>query len=408
MAPDDFDGNFDGNFDDELDDELGDLPVLELEDAELGIRPEDRYAAIPPGPKLIRRRVHGESHRAPAYLLLGLFLLVALAAWLGNNSHHDATRTTGERTAGEHAIRIFRHLTNAQVVVRSGSEQFVVDVDRGSVIPLQPRDLPPQQPVDRLVATGGTLVAQVNGRAYAIRGAEDPVVDLGPADSVVAATEAERVWIAGVFVGSYLLREMATDGTTIATETLRPTEELVGVTAGAVVLSSNRPAQVTQLVPRGGSRQRLGGTASFIASNANAVVTAEIRGGFDYLNVDDTAHGRHASFRRGRADAARRVLPEFSDGSLSPDGSLLAANNVSPTGVTLTLIDLHTGRTVSRQAIPIANAPTAWSRNSRWLFAGVPGSGLLAIDRQGTAALVDAPVVPFSLITVVGAPLRPH
>lgn len=400
MAPDDFDDELT----DALDDELGDLPVVELEDAELGIRPEDRYAAIPPGPKLIRRRVHGESRRGPAYLLLGLFLLVALAAWLGNNSRHEATNATGEGTAGEHVIRVFQHLTNAQVVVRSGSEEFVVDVDRGSVVPLRPRDLSPQQPVDRLVATGGTLVAQVNGHAYAIRGAEDPVVDLGPADSVVAATEAERVWIAGVFVGRYLLREVATDGTTIETAQLPPTDELVGVTTAGVVLSSNRPARVMQFIPGDGSRRQLGGNASFIASNANAVVTAETRGGFDYLNVEDTAHGPHASFRRGRADASGRGLPEFSDVSLSPDGSLLAANNASPTGVTLTIIDLHTGRTVSRQAVPVANTPTAWSRDSRWLFAGAPGGGLLAIDRQGTAALVDAPVVPFSLITVLGAP----
>lgn len=389
---------------DNLDDELDDLPVVELEDAELGIRPEDRYAAIPPGPKLIRRRVHDQSRRAPAYLLVALFMLVALAAWLGRASH-GATSSDGAGTAGEHATRLFRHLTNAEIVVRSGNALFVVDVDRGSVVGRPPRNLP-TQPVDRLIATGGTLVEQVNGRAYAIRNAAGPAVDLGPAETVVAATEPERVWIAALVGGRYLLRQIATDGTTIETEQLQPTEGLAGVTTGGVVLS-NGTSRVTLLAPQDGSRRQLGGNASFIASNATAVVTIEIRGD-DYLNVDDPAHGRHASFRRGLVNASGRVLPDFSSASLSPDGSRLAFTTPSGAGVTLALIDLHTGRIVSHQAIPVANAPTAWSRDSRWLFAGAPGGGLLAIDRRGTSALVDAPVDPFSLITVIGGPLLPR
>lgn len=392
---------------DNLDDELDDLPVVELEDAELGIRPEDRYAAIPPGPKLIRRRVHDESRRAPAYLLVALFMLVALAAWLGAGSHHGATSSNGAGTAGEHATRLFRHLTNAQVVMRIRNALFVVDVDRGSLVGLAPRNVPPQ-PVDRLIVTGRTLVAQVDGRAYAIRSAAAPAVDLGPAETVVAATEPERVWITALVGGQYLLRQVATDGTTIEIAQLQPTEGLAGVSTGGVVLSSSRPSRVTLLAPRDGSRQRLGGTASFIASNAAAVVTTEIRGRLDYLNVDDPAHGRHRSFRRGLVNASGRVLPDFSSMSLSPDGSRLAFTNPSATGVTLALIDLHTGRIVSRQAIPVADTPTAWSRDSSWLFAGAPGGGLLAIDRRGTSALVDAPVDPFSLITVVGAPLLPR
>jgi hypothetical protein len=390
------------NFDDALD-ELDDLPVVELEDAELGIRSEDRYAAIPPGPKLIRRRVHDQSSRAPAYLLVALFMLVALAAWLGRGDHHGATSSDAAGTAGEQVIRVFRHLTNAQAVLRSGNALFVVDVDRGSIVPLQPRDLPAQS-VDRLIATGRTLVVQVTGHAYAVRGAalSAPAVDLGPAETVVAATEPERVWIAALVNGRYLLREVATDGTTIETAQLQPTEELAGATTGGVLLSSNRPSRVTQMLPRDGSRRQLGGNAVFIASNANVVVTAETRGGLDYLNVDDTARGRHSSFQRGR------LLPDLSNVSLSPDGSRLAFTNPSTAGVTLTIIDLHTEHVVSREATPVADAPTAWSPDSRWLFAGAPSGGLLAIDRQGTAAVVDAPVDPFSLITVAAAPLLPR
>ena len=390
---------------DNLDDELDDLPVVELEDAELGIRPEDRYAAIPPGPKLIRRRVHDESRRAPAYLLVALFMLVALAAGLGRGSHHGATSSNGAGTAGEHATRLFRHLTNAQVVMRIRNALFVVDVDRGSLVGLAPRNVPPQ-PVDRLIVTGRTLVAQVGGRAYSISSARAAAIDLGPAETVVAAIEPERVWITALVGGQYLLREVATDGTTIETEQLQPTEALAGVTTGGVVLS-NGPSRVTLLAPRDGSRRQLGGTASFIASNATAVVTTEIRKGLDSLNVDDPAHGRHASFRRGLVNASGRVLPDFSSVSLSPDGSRLAVTNPSAAGVTLALIDLHSGRVVSRQAIAVTDAPIAWSHDSDWLFAGAPDGGLLAIARQGTAALVDAPVDPFSLIAVVTWPLLP-
>src|SRR5256885_15288783 len=48
------------------------LPVVDLDDTELGIRTEDRYAYVPPGPQWIRRRVHDSSKQIPIAILIGL------------------------------------------------------------------------------------------------------------------------------------------------------------------------------------------------------------------------------------------------------------------------------------------------------------------------------------------------
>src|SRR2546429_8724388 len=58
------------------------LPVVDLDDTELGIRTEDRYAYVPPGPHWIRRRVHDSSKQIPIAILVGLAVFFVIGGVL--------------------------------------------------------------------------------------------------------------------------------------------------------------------------------------------------------------------------------------------------------------------------------------------------------------------------------------
>src|SRR5947199_10216706 len=58
------------------------LPVVDLDDSELGIRTEDRYAYVPPGPQWIRRRVHDSSKQIPIAILVGLAVFFMIGAMI--------------------------------------------------------------------------------------------------------------------------------------------------------------------------------------------------------------------------------------------------------------------------------------------------------------------------------------
>src|SRR2546430_4070316 len=57
------------------------LPVVDLDDTELGIRTEDRYAYVPPGPQWIRRRVHDNSKQIPIAILIGLAVFFVIGGF---------------------------------------------------------------------------------------------------------------------------------------------------------------------------------------------------------------------------------------------------------------------------------------------------------------------------------------
>src|SRR2546421_12397574 len=66
------------------------LPVVDLDDTELGIRTEDRYAYVPPGPQWIRRRVHDNSKQIPIAILIGLAVFFVIGGVLQRSTSDRA------------------------------------------------------------------------------------------------------------------------------------------------------------------------------------------------------------------------------------------------------------------------------------------------------------------------------
>src|SRR2546430_12556101 len=66
------------------------LPVVDLDDTELGIRTEDRYAYVPPGPQWIRRRVHDSSKQIPIAILVGLAVFFVIGGLLPRSTRDRA------------------------------------------------------------------------------------------------------------------------------------------------------------------------------------------------------------------------------------------------------------------------------------------------------------------------------
>src|SRR3977135_2943169 len=81
------------------------LPVVDLDDTELGIRTEDRYAYVPPGPQWIRRRVHDSSKQIPIAILIGLAVFFVIGGLLQRSTSNRAEpprEVTAQRLPGLH------------------------------------------------------------------------------------------------------------------------------------------------------------------------------------------------------------------------------------------------------------------------------------------------------------------
>src|SRR5256885_5445518 len=82
------------------------LPVVDLDDTELGIRTEDRYAYVPPGPQWIRRRVHDSSKRIPIAILVGLAVFFVIGGLLPRSASDPVGPPP--RGAGQRRPRLHR------------------------------------------------------------------------------------------------------------------------------------------------------------------------------------------------------------------------------------------------------------------------------------------------------------
>jgi hypothetical protein len=165
--------------------DLEPLTPIDLDDAEAGIRPEDRYAAIPPGPKLIRRRVHDQSSWAPAWLLAGIVALFVIGALLGRGAR-DAENGRDARVATPPPLRA---VTGEKVLLLGGAGIATYHIDDRTVSPVRAEGF--VGPVTAAADTNVGLVAVSRERAFLFE--DDQAIDLGPAVDV-AGNEA-RGWI---------------------------------------------------------------------------------------------------------------------------------------------------------------------------------------------------------------------
>jgi hypothetical protein len=368
------------------------LPVVELEDDELGIRTEDRYAYVPPGPKWIPRRVHRDSARIPIAILAGLLLLFLVGAWLQQSPRDRATQSR-DVTAG--ALTTLSKATRTSLLVLSPDGVNTLDVDRrqarsGAIAEL------PVGAVTAAATSGDHAVLVVDHRAYVV-----PLSLDGPAAGIGSAVEAfpsqrdGRVWLLTYPPdGSVTAREVDLAGVeTTPPAVLAGSATVRTAAAGGLVIERliadgtralatwdpERPAEAPVTFRTG---------ALFVAAGRDVVASRDAACAARRcdLYLDDLATGRqrvigNALGRGGVAAAA------FSD-----DGRRLAVVESDGERSQGTLIDTTSESLTPFVAEPVASThpSLAWSRDGRWLFVATGTGRVDAVDPAGHAYSVKS------------------
>jgi len=368
-----------------------DLPVLDLEDDDLGVRTEDRYAAIPPGPRLVRRREHRDRDRGPAVVLLvALAVLFAVAAWLDGISSDDSDGAGGD----DMASRELEASTGATLLAVGGDGASVTDIDEGTVGALVPLDEPV---LDALLAQE-TLVVRSSAdtiTALALTGSSRR--DLPRAQDLVRSADPARVWLVQRDGDSSHATEIVVaDGT--VTEEIDAAGRVLGATLGGLVVAD--PAGTLHLVSPASSTL-IGADLAFLASTGNTIATR---------TRPCTAVECELIVERLDLGAEQRFDVDIGSGNreaalFSPDARRLAVvrtDGIESFGV---IVDVEAGtvaRFRSRAQAREANRPLAWSSDGQWLFIATERNGLDAVDLDGVVARVDVELPETEALLLTG------
>jgi hypothetical protein len=361
------------------------LPAVDLDDADLGIRTEDRYAYVPPGPKWIRRRVHDESTRIPVVILAGLVLFFLVGAWLQHPSRDRAAppqRVTAEALPG------LRQSTDTSLLVLTPDGLHTLDVDRRQVRSGTVAELPVGS-VTAAATSNDHAVLVVDHRAYVVPlSLEGPAAGVGsavdafpskrdghvwlltyPPDGTVVAREVDLAGVEttppAVLAGSATVRGVAGDGLVI---------ERLGAD-GTRALASWDPAQPTS------APVTFRTNALFVAAGPGVVASRDAACGTRRcdLHLDDLAAGRERVIGNslGRDGVAAAAF--------SADGRRLAVLESDGIRSRGTLIDTTTGALTPFVTGPVASTrpAVAWSRDGAWAFVATSAGRIDAVDARG-------------------------
>lgn len=340
------------------------LTVLDLDDPELGLRPEDRFAAIPPGPRIVPRRVHDESNRAPIVLLAALVAFFVIGAVLGG----------------------------------SGSSS---DESGGSAAPVPELDQPTGTTLLLLGPDGG---ARFHVDEETVRRAGDelePLVDVvSGRGHLVASAVAGRVWAVTTDPSSTSQAQEIDAADGVATSAPVLVEGFVSgaVAAGLVV---ERHSGALEIVDGSGTTVlALPEGRLFLAAAGNQVATreADCTGGTCDVIVDNVDTGTTRTISVELAARGTDVA------SFSPDGQRLMvarSDGVHTRGVIVdvtleTVIPFQT-RAVRRDS----GAPLTWSEDGAWLFVAADRNGLDAVGPDGQVYRVGVELPPFEAIVTL-------
>jgi hypothetical protein len=361
------------------------LPVLDLDDDELGIRTEDRYAYIPPGPKWIRRRVHDESTRIPIVILAGLLLLFLVGAWLQQGSRD---RADPRRNVTAEALPALRQPTRASLLVLMPTGLQTLDVDRRRVRTGGVAELP-VGPVTAATTSGDDVVLVVDHRAYVV-----PLTLDGPAVGIGAAVEAfpsagpGRVWLLTYPPdGTVLAREVDFAGAETTPPAVLGGSVTVRTAAGDGLVTDRLGTDGTRALGIWDPAQPATApvtfrtNALFVAGARDVVASRDAGCGARRcdLYLDDLATGRervigNALGRGGVAAAA-----------FSADGRHLAVVESDAGRSRGTLVDTKTGALTPFATGPVASTrpAIAWSRDGAWLFVATSEGRIDAVSARG-------------------------
>jgi hypothetical protein len=371
------------------------LPVVDLDDTELGIRTEDRYAYVPPGPQWIRRRVHDTSTHVPIAILVGLVLFFVLGAWLqrsGSDRAEPPREVTAQSLPGLHRA------TGASLLVLAPDGLHTLDVDgrrlrTGSVAEL------PAGPVTAAAATGDNAVVVVDHRAHVVPlSLEGPASGIGSAVEVLPSHRAGRVWLLTYPAdGTVVAREVGLDGAeTVPAAVLGGNATVRGAAGAGLVFDrlgadGSRSLAVWDPARPAEPPTAFRTEALFVAATGDVVASRrpDCVGRRCDLYLDNVVTGEQRVIANGLggegvAAAAftgngRRLAVVESDGGRSQG----------------TIVDTKTGSVTRFVADPVAPSrpALAWSRDGAWLFVATNNATVDAVDRRGRAYEVATPGV---------------
>ena len=361
------------------------LPVVELADDELGIRTEDRYAYVPPGPKWIRRRVHDDSARIPIAILAGLVLFFLVGAWL-QQSPRD--RATPPRDVAADALPALRQPTRTSLLVLTPDGVQTLDVDRRQTRVAAPAEFP-VGPVTAATTSGDHAVLVVDHRAYVVPLSLDgPAAGIGSAVEVFPSKRDRRVWLLTYPPdGSVLGREVDLTGVETTAPAVLGGSATVRAAAGDGLVIERLIADGTRALATWDPAQPALGPdtfrtgALFVAAGRAVVASRDaacVARRCD-LFLDDvvTGHGRVIGNALGQGGVAAAAF--------SSDGRHLAVVESDGDRSQGTIIDTTTGSLTPFSAGPVAGThpALAWSRDGRWLFVATSSGRIDAVDARG-------------------------
>ncbi|MGQ0802870.1 MAG: zinc-ribbon domain-containing protein [Actinomycetota bacterium] len=337
------------------------LTVLDLDDPEIGVRPEDRFAAIPPGPRIVPRRIHDDSSHAPLMLLGVLVAFFIVGAWLGSPSSSPPNTGTGRGPAPE-----LDQSTGATLILLGSDGATRLAVDKGAT---------------RRAAEGLDAVADaVSGRARLVPSATDG-----------------RAWLVTRDPnGTSLAQEIDTGDGSPTSAPIQVDGSVSGAVASGLVVERASGAlevvegdgRVTLTLPEG--RLFLAATGNLLATRAAGCAGSEC----DVL-VDNVATGTSRTLRLELGAGGTEIA------GFSPDSHQLVvarSDGVQTRGVVVD-VGLETVTTFQARAVRReSGGPLAWSPDGAWLFLATERDGLDAVGTDGQNYRVASELPPFEAI----------
>jgi hypothetical protein len=361
------------------------LPVVELEDDELGIRTEDRYAYVPPGPKWIPRRIHHDSARVPIAILVGLLLVFLVGAWLQQSSRDRGAPRPDARPAG---LPTLQQPTGASLLVLTPDGLHALDVDKHQVRKAGIAELPVGA-VTAATTSGDHAVLVVDHRAYVVPLSLDgPATGIGSAVEVFPSKRDRRVWLLTYPPdGTVAAREVDLDGAETTPPAVLGGSATVRAAAGDGLVIERLSSDGTRSLAMWDPDRPADAPVTFrtgvlfVAAGRDVVASRDaacVARRCD-LYLDDLATGSQRvigrAFGRGGIAAA----------AFSTDVRLLAVIESDGDRLRGTFVNTMTGALTPFAVDPVARArpALAWSRNGSWLFVSTSTGRIEAVRGRG-------------------------
>lgn len=369
------------------------LSVLDLDDTELGIRTEDRYAYVPPGPQWIRRRVHDTSKQLPIAILVGLALFFALGVLLQRST---SNRAQPPKQVAAQSLPSLHRTTGASLLLLAPDGLHTLDVDGQRLRTGSIAELPPG-PVTAAATNGDRAVVVVDHRAYVVPLSLDgPAAGIGPAVSVYPSRHPGRVWLLTYPAdGSVVARELDLGGVETSPPAVLGGSATVRGAAGDGVVVDRLSTDGTRSLATWDPTRPADPPATFRTDAVFVAATPDVVASRPSgcsaapcdLYLDTPATGQHRVVARALGSGGVTAAAFTSSGRRL---AVVETDGVRSRG---TIVDTSTGAVTRFAADPVAQAQPAlaWSPDGSWLFVTTNSATLDAVDRHGHAYAVAIP-----------------